>query len=137
MIRKELVNEILSSLSEEEWEALEKKTYSVPVSDHNREVLLIVKNYTDHFFDEIPDSRVEGARAAIEDFLNKTWADEPEAHKYVINASLALTFLFELPMHPWQAVKYTSKIIDGKEHYYCPAKEEGGVCDYCIAEAEQ
>ena len=77
---------------------------------------------------------IEKAEEQLKTFLTETWPEEPQAHKYVINACLALAFLFERPMHPQEKVHYTSCFENGKEVFYCSYNQKGTVCDFCAAD---
>ena len=134
MTKDDLANSILSSLGSEDWTVLEDPTSGIPVSAHNRQILLRLRKSDADFDEETDPCRVETARTALEAFLNRTWAEEPSAHKYVVLASLAQAFIFEKPMHSWKAVRYFTSVENGSFHYYCPAKEADSVCDFCPAE---
>ena len=56
-----------------------------------------------------------------------------EAHKFVVLACLVLTFLKEEPMHPKDKVQYRVVGHDGIKEYFCPAKTDGVICNYCVA----
>ena len=122
MKKKELANRIIEATKD-----LEK----AHVSDFNRKVISELAN-TD-FTGEVDNEAVKTAERLLQSFLNETWPEEPSAHKYVINACLALAFLLEKPMHPQEIVHYITRVEDGKEHYYCSYNEPGTICDYCAA----
>ena len=102
------------------------------ISDFNKSTLMELID--SDFEGEVDDTAVEEAERLLKSFLNRTWREEPSAHKYVISACLALAFLFEKPMHPQDAVHYISKTYDGKERFYCRYNEKGTICDFCAAD---
>ena len=76
MNKEELMEQILSSMTEEDWDLLEGRTSGIPVSAHNREVLLKLRDCEADFDDEKIDAgRVEEARLQLADFLERTWAE--------------------------------------------------------------
>ncbi len=135
MKKSRLQKDILSLFGEEEWEALESGRTEVPVSRFNRELLLDLRE-REEFTGQAEDASVRALREAAADYLARQWAEEPEAHKYVIAACLACTFLYEKPMHPPEKAHYRSLVRDGRIRYFCPMREEGGdsVCRFCISE---
>ena len=82
---------------------------------------------------EVDEDAVRKAEDLLKAFLNETWTERPDAHKYVIGSCLAQAFLFEQPMHPKEKVQYLTRVEDGKERYYCSYNERGTVCDFCAA----
>ena len=136
MKKSELHREILEALSREEWAALEAERTAAPVSRFNREVLLALRDREEDFHGEAEDSRVRALRETVAAFLKQYWAEEPGAHKYVVLVCLALTFLYEKPMHPPERVRYRTLVREGKARYFCPAREpgEGSVCEFCRSE---
>ncbi len=88
------------------------------------------------FSGDVDDKAVTELLEAVYGFLKETWADHPRAHKYVVNACLVLTFLREEPMHPQESVKYRVVETDGKKEYYCPAKQDSLICNYCVSKKE-
>ena len=131
MTKQELADQILDSLTVEDWEILEDRNSQVPVSAHNRETLLALRDTETEFDGEIEEERIEEAKALLGRFLEEHWAEQPAAHKYVTAASLALAFVLERPMHAWDAVHYAAAVQDEKVRYYCAYKEGGTICDHC------
>ncbi len=101
------------------------------VSDFNKRVLSELAE--EEFTGDIDGDAVKTAKEMLQTFLNKTWRDKPESHKYVIGSCLALAFLFEKPLHPKEKVHYIECLVEGKETYYCPYNEPGTICDFCAA----
>ena len=104
---------------------------NTPVNDFNKKVLSDLANA--EFTGDVDDKAVETAEKLLTAFLDETWADQPQAHKYVIGSCLALAFLFKKPLHPQEKVNYIIRVEDGKEQYYCPYNEKGTLCDFCAA----
>lgn len=107
-------------------------------SKFNKNVLRKVRDAaklsgTAAFTDEVDESAVRKAEVLLKSFLNETWAERADAHKYVIGSCLAQAFLFEQPMHPKETVQYLTRVEDGKERYYCTYNKPGTICDYCAA----
>ena len=135
MMKSQLQREILAALSEEEWAALEAERTRAPVSRYNREVLLDLRERED-FSGDAPDDAVHALRETVEAYLRRQWAEEPGAHKYVTLVCLALTFLYEKPMHPPEMVRYRTLVQQGAVRWFCPAREpgKGSVCEFCRSE---
>ena len=135
MKKSELQREICASFSEDEWAALASGRTAVPVSPFNRETLLELRERED-FPGEAEDGLVRTLRKTVDGYLTRMWAEEPGAHKYVTAVCLAMTFLWEKPMHPPEKVHYRSLVRVGKARYFCPAREpgEGSVCEFCLSE---
>ncbi|MBQ8306730.1 MAG: DUF2115 family protein [Blautia sp.] len=135
MTKEALAEEILASFTEEEWKMLENGTIPVPVSNYNRKILLGLKNRNTAFEGHVREEDVRSLLDALQVFLAQTWAEQPDAHKYVIGACLALTFIKEVPMHPQEIVRYTETVENGVKRYHCPAKGDSVICRYCVTEA--
>lgn len=135
MKKSELQRAIIASFTEEEWSALEEGRTVVPVSRFNRDALLDLRERED-FPGQAEEGRVRALRETVEGYLRAQWAEEPGAHKYVTAVCLAMTFLFEKPMHPPEMVRYRCLVRDGKARYFCPAREpgDGSVCTFCLSE---
>ena len=133
--KSELQREICASFTEEEWADLASGRMAVPVSPFNRETLLELRERED-FPGEAEDGLVRSLRQTVEGYLLRMWAEEPGAHKYVTAVCLAMTFLWEKPMHPPEKVNFRSLVREGKARYFCPAREpgEGSVCEFCRSE---
>ena len=86
------------------------------------------------FVGDVDDKAVETAEKLLAAFLDETWPDQPQAHKYVIGSCLALAFLFNRPLHAKETVNYIIRVENGKERYFCPYNEKGTLCDYRAAE---
>ena len=133
MTKTQLAENIIKSIEKNEWQQLQEGTLPVPVSEHNRKVLLVLHQCGVDYTGEVCDKDVHKLSDAVYEFLKETWCSEPEAHKYVVLACLVLTFLKEEPMHPKDKVQYRVVGHDGIKEYFCPAKTDGVICNYCVA----
>ena len=134
MKRTDLADRILGTLSEKDWEIIEDRSSAVPISEHNRGVLLKLREDRQGFTGSVDASRVKELHTALEEFLREAWSEQPLAHKYVIASSLALAFLYQKPMHPQSAVHYRELEVSGEKQYLCPAKTDSVICSCCAAQ---
>lgn len=137
MNKNDLKSKILAAFREEEWAALEAGEQKVPVSDFNRNILLRLREQDEDFPGEADDDAVADLYQTTAAFLESCWPDEPGAHAYVLQACIALAFLYHLPLHPQNTVHYESCVRNGDARYFCPMREEksGSVCPFCPAES--
>lgn len=133
MKKQDLLQQILSHYTEEEWEGLEKKTLNIPVNETNRRTLLELRDADSAFKGEADETPIQKLTESLKEYLDEVWAKEPLAHKYVIDVCLINTFLYEIPMHPQESVHYYTYVDDGKALYYCPAKQQSFICNCCKA----
>ena len=136
MKKSELRRQLLAAFRPEEWEALESNRTAVPVNPYNREMLLDLRDRDEGFDGEAENQSVRALEETVSAYLERYWPEAPEAHKYVTAVCLALTFLYEKPMHPPEKVRYRTIVRDGKARFFCPAREpgEGSVCEFCRSE---
>lgn len=134
MRTKELLERLKGEISPEEWELLGAEPCAVPVSAHNRRTLLSMKRMTDTADREIEESRVEELRRRLSAYLDLYMPKQPDGHKWIILASLFLTFIMERPMHPMDIVPIRVEAHAGKQRYVCPCKssDEDSVCFFCV-----
>jgi len=66
------------------------------------------------FEGDIDEGKAEELTRSLKGFLEETWAEEPLAHRYVIDVCLIKTYIYELPMHPESSVHYYTVVEDGK-----------------------
>ncbi len=134
MTRKELAENIIGSIDKTQWQQLKAGTLEIPVSEHNRKVLLELEGSSEDFTGDVPGDDVEKLSDSVYEFLKEVWAEEPEAHKFVVLACLALTFLKKIPMHAKEKVNYREVVReDGEREYYCSAKTDSIICNFCVA----
>ena len=122
---------ILETYSSGEWEKIEQNALGVPINESNRAVLLSLRNDPGKYTGDVDEDKAEELRASLKEYLQEVWADEPGAHKYVIDVCLINTFLLEIPMHPESSVRYYHRVRDGKDEYFCPAKTDSLICSFC------
>ncbi len=136
MKKSELKRQILEAFSAEEWAAMEEDRAAVPLRSYNRQILLDLRAREADFPGEAEEARVLALRSQLESYLARYWAEEPGAHKYVVQVCLALAFLYEKPMHPPESAGYRSLVQEGRIRYFCPAREEGdgSLCLFCPTE---
>ena len=135
MTKQELANRIINAIDENEWAVLKASAADLHVNDHNKNVLLGIKENASTYSGEVEDKDVDLLETEVYAFLKKVWSDQPQAHKYIVNACLALTFLLEEPMHPQTSVNFKIVEKDGKKEYYCPAKQDSIICNFCVSKA--
>ena len=136
MTKSTLAERIIKSIENDEWKLILEGSSEIPVSEHNRNVLLGLRETGVSFSGDVDDKDITALSEAVYEFLKETWAEQPRAHKFVVNACLVLTFLLEEPMHPQNAVKYRVVDKDGKKEYYCPAKQDSAICNFCVSKKE-
>ncbi|MBQ6778139.1 MAG: hypothetical protein IJP51_01440 [Acidaminococcaceae bacterium] len=99
MKKSELAKRILDSVGD---------LKSAYISDFNKKVLL--KLADSEFAGDIDNNAIKTAEEMLRAFLNDTWPEKPQAHKYLIGSCHALAFLFQKPMHPQE--KRESSLLD-------------------------
>ena len=129
--RKALLEEIVASISDGEWAALESDTCPLPVNAFNRATLLRLRKYEPES-DVIEEARIEGLRSQLESFLDEHLADNPGAHRFIVASCLGLAFVLHEPMHPIDRVGIRLSVHEGETQYYCPSREPGTLCDSCV-----
>ena len=134
MTKSTLAEKIIKSIEDDEWKMIEDGSGDVYISDHNRKVLQDLRERGLSFSGDVDEREVMTLSEALYGFLKETWPEKPMSHKYVVNACLVLTFLIEEPMHPQDAVKFKIVERDGKKVYFCPAKQDSIICNFCISE---
>ena len=132
MEKSELARQIAGMLDDTEWSRLEDGTQEAPVSSYNREVLLRVRERADEYTGKADAGLADRILTEVSAYLEVYWPEEPDAHKYVAAACLALRLLEDRPMHPPESVRYLAVVKDGRAEYYCPAREDGPVCRLCL-----
>ena len=135
MKTEDLADVIIAEFTGEEWEMLDSGAQDIPVNDFYRKTLLEMMDPYRFFTGEVNDEEVEALREALEAHLAETQPENPDAHKYIIWASVIRTFLDGYPMHPLKEVQYYTKVNDGVREYFCPRKGSGGECRFCVAKS--
>ncbi|MDO4866961.1 MAG: hypothetical protein Q4C10_10450 [Clostridia bacterium] len=98
------------------------------ISRYNRDTLLRMLDLDEPTPMPVDIGRAKALHAALRDYLNRYMPEAPEAHKWIILACLFLALVAGEPMHP-KAIVGWKKAGDG---YICPAREEDGVCQWCV-----
>ena len=131
----ELLTRLRQALSAAEWEALERGTVTA-VSSFNRTVLLEMRSASVPEDREVPMEQAAGLYETLRDYLAAYMSDQTHGWKYVILASLYLTFVVRRPMHPSAQLGIQVVETAGKVFYMYPSKSavEGTVCDYCVCQ---
>lgn len=137
MTKQSLAEQLIVSLDAAEWDFISNFPESIPVSAYNRKILLNLRDSEEKFSGNVDEKQVADLSKALYEYLADVWSEKLNAHKYVVCACLALAFLYELPMHPQEIVKYTVLQNDGKKVYHCPAKQDSIICNFCVAEKMQ
>ena len=147
----ELCKSLCKRITPEEWHALECADSKLYINDHNRLALLEMREVGEGSNGANLNSRaVLGGEsetggdidtsdaAALEDalqvFLDEYMAEAPEGHKWIILASLYLTYVAKRPMHPIERAGVVVEERDGHTVYLCPNKVPGDnpICDACV-----
>lgn len=130
---QELRNKLFEAVTADEWERLEHGDPSLVISSFNREVLLSMRN-TPADNGELDTKSVCNLQEALQRYLDIYMADCSAGHKWIMIASIYLTFVKKRPMHPQQAVHWKCMAVSGKEEYICPCKdtEANSVCSCCV-----
>ena len=136
MLKSELVDYIVDSITDDEWRDLDEGTLPITITRVNRRLLLSLWDEYGDFEGEVDDAAVAELEDVAEEFLIREWPQEPEAHRFVVLTCLARAFLYGRPLHPPELVRYHRKITDGKIRYFCPERdpENERLCRYCCAE---
>ena len=134
--KKELLENLRRSVSWREWKRL-REDPQFPVSKHNRESLLEMKDKTAESGNgRIAVRDILRLRKLLSDFLSEYMKEQPQWWKWIILSCIYLTYVAERPMHPLDVVGIKTETVNGKKLYKCPMKsrEKGTVCDYCVCD---
>lgn len=129
-----LLSKLQNAISTEEWVQL-KESQSITISQFNRRTLLEMMELTAaEDRDQLADEKIEGLYFSLRQYLEKYFPEKPEAWKWIILASIYLTFLAEKPMHPIEIVGIQVRENGSELQYECPEKssEPDAVCNYCV-----
>lgn len=155
----EFCKSLCKRITPEEWRALECADSRLYINDHNRRALLemrdvgqglngirlasraslggeneaVVLANADNEYD-IDTGGVAALEDALQVFLDEYMAEAPEGHKWIILASLYLTYVAKRPMHPIERAGVVVEERDGHTVYLCPNKVPGDnpICDACV-----
>ena len=131
--KSRLFRELQKSVTEAEWDALERD-HNLAVSSFNRNVLLGWKNEKISDDLEIPEEQVMGLHMVLREFLETHMGDNPGGWKWVILSCIYLAFIAERPLHSIEVLDIKELSVDGKTVYECPVKSNGKntPCRYCV-----
>lgn len=132
MQKQELKEKLLAWVTEKEWEQLQKEENSLLIGEFNRLVILNLKEKESQNLEgTVSEEKVKELYDSLKEFLQMYMDKQPEGHKWVILASIALTYIEEKPMHPQEVIHWVQK--DGI--YFCPAcSEDSVICRQCMCE---
>ena len=98
------------------------------ISRYNRDTLLRMLDMEEPAPALVDTGRAKALHAALQDYLDRYMPEAPEAHKWIILVCLFLALVAREPMHPKAIVGWEQAGGD----YFCPAREEGGICQFCV-----
>ena len=133
MTKTELLASLKSEVSNEEYQLM--KLRRMPhLSISNRKVILDMMEHETASDDWIDDIKVEQLRSVTYEYLRKYLSEHQEGWRWVFLCCAYTAFILEVPMHPQEWVHYTTKLVDGKTEYYCPAKSNqmNTNCTFCV-----
>lgn len=126
-----LLNDILGSIRDDEWLALESDPCTLPINSFNQSTLLRLRD-TQSENSEVDESAVTSLRTQLENYLAEHLPGKPDAQRFIIASCLGLAFVLHEPMHSTDLTSIRLLARNGKTEYYCPLKEPGSLCDYCV-----
>lgn len=131
--RQSILDDILESVTAEEWLALEDGSRLLVVSDFNRATLLRLREL-DPPDGEVDDERVALLQSRLVAYLREQLPDKPDAHRFIVSSCIGLAFVLCEPLHPIESTGIRFRVNDGAATYYCPARENqrGSLCEFCV-----
>ena len=123
----ELLLLLRSRITPAERSALRDNTVA-HISRYNRDTLLRMLDMEEPTPAPVDTLRAKALHTALREYLDRYMPEAPEAHKWIILACLFLALVARKPMHPKAIVGWKKAGGD----YICPAREEGGVCQFCV-----
>ena len=133
MKKSVLLNQLKEAVSREEYEKLMTDTIS-DISQYNRRTMLEIMDSTEAPEGEVSSDQIAALKNTLKAYLETYMADHPESWKWIILPCIYLCFVCQLPLHPQEAVHYTTIQKDNTTLYFCPMREdgEGSVCHFCV-----
>lgn len=128
-----LLEQLKAAITAEEYENLTNNTIT-HISQYNRRTTLEIIGRTDILEGEVHSDQVAALKNTLEAYLGTYMTDHPESWKWIILPCIYLCFVCQLPLHPQEAVHYTTIQKDNTTLYFCPMREdsEGSVCHFCV-----
>ena len=93
------------------------------ISQWNRGTLLRMRGFVPEPGD-IPAASVEALISSLCDNLERHMPDAPEGHRWIMLSCLFLAFVAWEPMHPREVVHHRNTVIMGRQHWFCPVRED-------------
>ncbi len=133
MKKSVLLNQLKEAVSREEYEKLMTDTIS-DISQYNRRTMLEIMDSTEAPEGEVSSDQIAALKNTLKAYLGTYMADHPESWKWIILPCIYLCFVCLLPLHPQEAVHYTTKQEEDTTLYFCPMREDvpGSVCHFCV-----
>ncbi len=107
------------------------------ISQWNRGTLLRMRGFVPEPGD-IPAASVEALILSLCDNLERHMPDAPEGHRWIMLSCLFLAFVAWEPMHPREVVHHRNTVIMGRQHWFCPVREDSAerLCRFCVCKTE-
>lgn len=125
---------LMAQISADEWMRLAANDPSLVISEHNRTTLLEMRDQDAITKGEVDERLASELACDLQRFLDDCMADQPQGHKWIVIASLYLTFVAHRPMHALDRVGIIVEQRGDATLYYCPNKVPGDnlTCDCCV-----
>ena len=133
MTKAHLLKRLQDAVSPMEWESL-SMDQNLPISAFNRTVLVELKSAVAAEEQTVSEDLILELYETIKAYLKEHLADKTDGWKWIMIASIYLTFVAERPMHPIDLLGIKTKSEHGKVTYECPCKsnERNTTCYYCV-----
>ena len=138
MTTSEFLDLLIHSISNEDWQKLNKSDPSLVISQWNLKTLQRMREYRPVPGD-ISVEKTEALRRSLSRYLDQYMSGKSEGHRWIITSCLFLAFVAREPMHPQEIVRHRQVLIDGARVYLCPAHEDSteSLCSFCVCEKDQ
>lgn len=132
LTKRELLEQLQSSVTAEEWEHMENRRISV--SDFNFGVLQEMRSAEMPEDSSLDENQVSGLYRELERYLEKYLPNDRAAWKWICLSGLYLTFIAKRPMHPIDLLDIRVTSEAGQTIYECPQKSslQNTPCQYCV-----
>ena len=138
MTRDALLKKLQSQISEREREQL--GAGELLVGAFNRSLLLEMLAMQSAPEGNASDSDVQGLIDALDAFLAREMATQPEGWKWIRLSCLYLSFVARKPLHPPQLLGIRQRVgQDGETIWLCPQRSDApdATCRYCVCTNER
>ena len=128
-----LLEQLKAAITAEEYENLTNNTIT-HISQYNRRTMLEIMDSTEAPEGEVSSDQIAALKNTLKAYLGTYMANHPESWKWIILPCIYLCFVCLLPLHPQEAVHYTTKQEEDTTLYFCPMREDvpGSVCHFCV-----